>query len=338
MSIVVHIKFFKIRYAYINECFIKKCLMSNNTKPLYHFLLPSYWPLWLIISLLKINSFFPYSRQLKHGKLLGRFGHKVLTKRRAITRRNLALAFPELSLNERNKLTLEHFEAMGISLIEFGLSRWASDNMLSENSTWEGIENIQKAIDTGRGVILLSAHFTSLEISGRILKQVIPVFDVVYRRNHNAFINEILRSTRELSAQTAIEKRDIKSMIRNLRNGGIVWYAPDQSYNQKQSEVIPFFNIPAMTNTATSTIAKLGNAVVLPFFPRRLPDGGYVLKFLPLMNNFPSNNSIDDTKKYIKILEDQIRLCPEQYYWIHRKYKNLPVNYEDFYKDLKAWE
>ena len=170
------------------------------------------------------------------------------------------------------------------------------------------------------------------------MKQEIPVFDVVYRRNHNAFINEILRSTRELSARTAIEKRDIKSMIRNLRNGGIVWYAPDQSYNQKQSEVLPFFDVPAMTNTATSTIAKLGNAVVLPFFPRRLPDGGYVLKFLPLMDNFPSDDSIEDTKKYIKILEDQIRLCPEQYFWIHRKYKNLPKNYENFYKDLNAWE
>jgi|TARA_B110000263_G_scaffold224899_2_gene215557 KDO2-lipid IV(A) lauroyltransferase len=311
---------------------------QNNTKPLHHFFLPSHWPVWLLISLLKINSFLPYSRQLKHGKLLGRIGHKFLSKRRAITRRNLALAFPELSLSERNKLTLDHFEAMGISLIEFGLSRWASDKMLSKNSIWEGKENIQKALDTKRGIILLSAHFTSLEISGRIMKQEIPVFDVVYRRNHNAFINEILRSTRELSARTAIEKRDIKSMIRNLRNGGIVWYAPDQSYNQKQSEVLPFFDVPAMTNTATSTIAKLGNAVVLPFFPRRLPDGGYVLKFLPLMDNFPSDDSIEDTKKYIKILEDQIRLCPEQYFWIHRKYKNLPKNYENFYKDLNAWE
>ena len=311
---------------------------QNNTKPLHHFFLPSHWPVWLLISLLKINSFLPYSRQLKHGKLLGRIGHKFLSKRRAITRRNLALAFPELSLSERNKLTLDHFEAMGISLIEFGLSRWASDKMLSKHSIWEGKENIQKALDTKRGIILLSAHFTSLEISGRIMKQEIPVFDVVYRRNHNAFINEILRSTRELSARTAIEKRDIKSMIHNLRNGGIVWYAADQSYNQKQSEVLPFFDVPAMTNTATSTIAKLGNAVVLPFFPRRLPDGGYVLKFLPLMDNFPSDDSIEDTKKYIKILEDQIRLCPEQYFWIHRKYKNLPKNYENFYKDLNAWE
>ena len=311
---------------------------QNNTKSLYRFFLPSHWSIWLVISLLKINSFLPYSRQLKHGRLLGKIGHKFLPKRRAITRRNLALAFPELSPSERNKLTLDHFEAMGISLIEFGLSRWASDKMLSQNSNWEGKENIQKALDTKRGIILLSAHFTSLEISGRIMKQEIPVFDVVYRRNHNAFINELLRSTRELSARTAIEKRDIKSMIRNLRNGGIVWYAPDQSYNQKQSEVLPFFDVPAMTNTATSTIAKLGNAVVLPFFPRRLPDGGYVLKFLPLMNNFPSNDSIEDTKKYIKILEDQIRLCPEQYFWIHRKYKNLPKNYENFYKDLSAWE
>ena len=313
-------------------------MKQNKRKPLYHFLMPSDWPIWFILCLLRVNSSLPYLRQIKHGKFLGRLGHKILSKRRAITRRNLSLAFPELSIKDRNKLALEHFEAMGVSLAELGLSRWGSKEMLLENSAWEGKEYVKEALNTGRGIILLSAHFTSLEICGRILRYDFPEFDVVYRRNRNPFITEILRSTREIYARTAIEKRDIKSMIRNLKNGGAVWYAPDQSYNRKQSEVLSFFNIPAMTNTATSTIAKIGNAVVLPFFPRRLPEGGYILKFLPLMNNFPSNDSKEDTKKYIRILEKQIRLCPEQYYWIHRKYKNLPENYEDYYKDLDAWE
>lgn len=313
-------------------------MKNNKRKPLYHFLAPADWPIWFILFLLRVNSAFPYLRQIKHGKFLGRIGHKLLSKRRAITRRNLSLAFPELSINARNNLALKHFEAMGVSLVELGLSRWASKKMLLENSTWEGKEYVEEALNTGRGIILLSAHFTSLEISGRILRYNFPDFDVVYRPNRNVFINEILRSTREIYARTAIEKRDIKSMIRSLKNGGTVWYAPDQSYNRKQSEILPFFNIPAMTNTATSTIAKIGNAIVLPFFPRRLPEGGYILKFLPIMNNFPSGDSKEDTKKYIKILEEEIRLCPEQYYWIHRKYKNLPSDYEDYYKDLDAWE
>ena len=313
-------------------------MKQKTRKSIYQYLSPSHWPIWLILFLLKINSKLSYKKQIIHGKLLGRLGHKLSPKRRAITRRNLALAFPELSINERNKLALEHFEAMGASLIEMGLSRWASEKMLQEISTWEGTEYIQEALGTKQGIIMLSAHFTSLEISGRILGYGFPDFDVVYRKNRNPFITEILRSTRERFAANTIEKRDIKSMIRRLKNGGVVWYAPDQSYDRKHSKILPFFNTPAMTNIATSTIAKLGNAVILPFFPRRLPEGGYILTFKPLIRGFPSNDHSKDTEKYIKILEEQIRLCPEQYYWMHRKYKNLPQDYQNYYDDLKSWE
>ena len=138
-------------------------------------------------------------------------------------------------------------------------------------------------------------------------------------------------------AKKAIEKREIKNMIRSLRNGGTVWYAPDQSYNRKQSSVIPFFGVPSMTNIATSTIAKLGNAIVLPFFPRRLENGNYVLSFKAPLEDFPSNDPVEDTKKYIDLLEKHIKVCPEQYYWLHKKYKNLPEQYTDYYADLKNW-
>ena len=183
----------------------------------------------------------------------------------------------------------------------------------------------------------MSAHFTTLEISGLILQFEFPGFEVVYRKNRNPFITEIFRTTRESFAKKAIEKREIKNMIRSLRNGGTVWYAPDQSYNRKQSSVIPFFGVPSMTNIATSTIAKLGNAIVLPFFPRRLKNGNYVLSFKAPLKDFPSNDPVEDTKKYIDLLEKHIKVCPEQYYWLHKKYKNLPKEYTDYYADLKNW-
>jgi KDO2-lipid IV(A) lauroyltransferase len=117
-----------------------------------------------------------------------------------------------------------------------------------------------------------------------------------------------------------------------------VWYAPDQSYNRKQSALLPFFGIPAMTNTATGALARLGKAVVVPFFPRRLPEGGYVLTILPPVDGVPGDDPIEDTKKYLEILERQIRLCPEQYYWVHRKFKNRPEPLPDAYTDLAALE
>jgi len=280
----------------------------------------------------------PYRLQLGIGKLLGRIAHRFARERRAISRRNIELCFPELSPAERDALALAHFESLGMSIIELGLGRWASDEKLLAMTRIEGAEHIRNATDRGVGVILLSAHFTTLEISGRVLSLNSPPFDAVYRKNRSEFMTEILRTNRERSARGTIEKNDIKSMVRSLREGTPVWYAPDQSYNRKQSALLPFFGVPSMTNTATGTLARLGRAVVVPFFPRRLPKGGYVLSILPPVEGIPSEDPIEDTKKYLKILEDQVRLCPEQYYWVHRKFKNRPEPLPDPYADLAALE
>jgi len=185
-------------------------------------------------------------------------------------------------------------------------------------------------------VILLSGHFTTLEVSGRVMRLSIPPFDGVYRRHRSDFMNEILRTGRERSAANAIEKRDIKRMVRSLRDGRTVWYAPDQSYDRKGSEVVAFFGVPSMHTTATSTLARLGNAVVVPFFPRRLDNGHYELTILPPLEEIPSDDPVADTELYVRVLEERIRLCPEQYFWIHRKFKNLPDSYPDYYADLDA--
>jgi KDO2-lipid IV(A) lauroyltransferase len=125
-------------------------------------------------------------------------------------------------------------------------------------------------------------------------------------------------------------------MVRSLREGTPVWYAPDQSYHLKQSALLPFFGVPAMTNTATGTLAKLGKAKAIPFFPRRLPEGGYELLLLPPLEDMPSGDAEADTMKYTAVLEDQIRRCPEQYYWVHRKFKNRPETLPEVYADLDA--
>ena len=310
----------------------------SERKPLSHFRAPRYWPTWLGLGLLRLTCLLPYRLQLGIGKLLGRIAHRFVRERRAISRRNIELCFPELSPTERDALALAHFESLGMSIIELGLGRWASDEKLLAMTRIEGAEHIRNATDRGVGVILLSAHFTTLEISGRVLSLNSPPFDAVYRKNRSEFMTEILRTNRERSARGTIEKNDIKSMVRSLREGTPVWYAPDQSYNRKQSALLPFFGVPSMTNTATGTLARLGRAVVVPFFPRRLPKGGYVLSILPPVEGIPSEDPIEDTKKYLKILEDQVRLCPEQYYWVHRKFKNRPEPLPDPYADLAALE
>ncbi len=288
------------------------------------------------MGLLRLTCLLPHSTALAIGRALGRLTYRFVGLRRAIVRRNVELCFPELTPAELDNLAYAHFEALGMSVIEMGLGRWASDKHLQSITEFVGAEHLQKAIESGRGIILLNAHFTTLEISGRVLALHCPPIDAVYRKNSSDFITELQRSGRERSAESTIEKRDIKKMVRSLRNGRVVWYAPDQSYNRKGSVVVDFFGVPSMHTTATSSLARLGKAVTIPFLPRRKSDGTYVMTLLPAFDNFPSDDPLNDTQRYVEVLEDHIRTCPEQYLWIHRKFKGLPAEYPDLYADLDA--
>ena len=305
-------------------------------KPLYSYWTPRYWPIWIGVALLRLSLLLPWRWQIGIGKAIGRLGHRIAGERRAITRRNIELCFPELTPEERDQLALAHFEALGASLMEFALGRWASHRKMERLTTINGLEHVTDAIESGKNVILLSAHFTTLEISGRVFSQHVPPFDFVYRPFRNSLLTELVAGGREVSGRSAIEKSDIKSMVRSLREGTAVWYAPDQAYHQKQSALIPFFGVPAMTNIATTSLAKLGKAIAIPFFPRRLPEGGYVLDILPPLKNLPSDDPIVDTAEYLSVLEEQIRKCPEQYYWVHKRFKNRPEPLPDAYDDLDS--
>ncbi len=305
-------------------------------RPLHHYWAPKYWPNWIGIGLLRLSCLLPLNWQIGLGKSVGRLAHRIGAERRAISRRNIELCFPELSEAERNRLALEHFESLGASLMEMALSRWASDSYLQSITTVEGVEHIQQTLDEGYGVILLSAHFSVLELSGRVFSLQSPPFDAVFRPFRSDFMTEFMAGNREKAARSIIRKSDIKSMVRSLRDGVPVWYAPDQSYHLKQSALIPFFGVPAMTNIATTTLAKLGRAKAIPFLPRRLPEGGYELRILPPIDGLPSDDPVEDTKKYVAIIEAHIRRCPEQYFWVHRKFKNRPDPLPDVYADLDA--
>lgn len=311
--------------------------MSRSPRtPIRHYWAPRYWPTWIGIGFLRLSCLLPFKWQIGLGKAIGRVAHRIGAERRAITRRNIELCFPDLSAGERDQLAREHFEALGASLMEMALARWGKKEKLLAMTTVEGGHHIQETLDAGYGVMLISAHFTSLEISGHALREHCPPFDVVFRRFRNPLTTEIVASTRQVTARNVIDKNDIKSMIRSLRAGVPVWYAPDQSYHLKQSALIPFFGVPAMTNVATTTIAKLGRAKAVPFWPRRLPEGGYEIRIEPPIEGLPSDDPENDTRKYVALLEAQIRRCPEQYYWVHRKFKNRPATLPDVYADLDA--
>lgn len=303
--------------------------------PLYEFLGPRYWGIWIVIGIMRAGCWLPYPIQMKLGRGIGRLLYRLAGKRRLIARRNIELCFPDLDKAEQAAMTREHFESLGACLMEMALGWWGSDRQHERLMRVEGIEHLHEALEHGNGAILLTAHFTSIEASGRLFKTMSPPFKAMFRPGKNPLFNEMLRRGREKSAYGVIAKDDVRTMLKTLKRNMPVLYAPDQSYGMKWSALVPFFGVPAMSNVATSRISRMTGAPVLPYLPLRLPDdGGYVLSILPPIDGFPSDDPSADTLRYHQVLEEHILKDPSQYWWVHRRFKNRPEPLPDAYGDL----
>ncbi len=306
---------------------------KSEHDPMYRFFGPRYWLLWAALGLLRLYSLLPFSFLLKSGRALGPVLRFLLPKRVAIARKNIRACFPERNSKQHEQMIQEHFCSLGISMFEAAIGYWASDARIEQLCTFEGMEHIEAAQAQGKGVLMLTAHFTTLELSGRAMAMSVKRVAGIYREHTNPLMNEIIRRGRLQSADKLVEKSDVRSIIRCLRDGMAIWYAPDQSYRRKLGGMVPFFDVPAETNIATPAIAKISGAPVVPFYPIRTDDGHYRLVVLPALDDFPTADPIADTLRTNRILEDRIRINPDQYYWIHRRFKNRGPDYPDFYAD-----
>ena len=302
-------------------------------QPLTRFWQPRYWPIWVGLGWLRLMSLLPVRAQLAVGRGLGKLVYGLLPERRRIAANNLAICFPALATPEREALLHRHFASLGMTLMEHGLAWWASDALVERCVELRGAAHLREALATGRGIVLLTGHFGAQEFTGRLLRGIMPTFGALYRPNRNAFVDAILMRIRTRSASLMIPKQSMRRMIRALRNGTPVWYAPDQSQRGPFSALIPFLGEPAMTTTALSEIVRLGNALVVPVLPMRLAAAGhYSLEILPALANFPGANAEEDAILVNALLEAHIRRAPEQYYWIHRRFKGRPAPLPDPYE------
>ncbi len=302
--------------------------------PLYRLLAPRFWAIWLALGLLRLVVMLPYRLQAPIGRSVGRIAMTFARRRRQIAARNIELCFPAWDDAQRRQLLRRHFESLGMTLIEMGLCWWASDARLEPLFEIEGLEHLQAALQHGNGVIMLTGHFTTLDLGGRFLTMQAPV-TAMYRPNENPLFDEIMRRGRERSAQRAIPKQDIRGMVRALRENHAIWYAPDQSHRRGHSALVPFFNVPAPSNTATSALARMSGARVVPFLSLRLPDDrGYRFIIEPALTGFPGDDPEVDTLRINQWLERRIRLAPEQYLWIHRRFKPWDSDTPDPYAGI----
>lgn len=299
--------------------------------PLWRFWQPRYWGLWLGLALLRLACLLPYRGQLWLGRRLGGLLRRLLPRRRRVAARNLALCFPELDEAARERLLREHFASLGIALFELGLAWWASERMLDRLVHIEGLEHLLAAQAGGQGVIVLSGHFPAIEFTGRLARRSLPALAALYRPHENPFIDQLLRRGRERAGHL-IPKDSMRQLLRALRSGAPVWYAPDQAHRRQHSALVDFFGVPAMTNTALTQLVRMSGARVVPYLPRRRPDGsGYDVRILPPLEDFPGASPEADALRVNQLFEAHIRSAPDQYYWVHRRFKGRPPPLPDPY-------
>jgi Kdo2-lipid IVA lauroyltransferase/acyltransferase len=292
---------------------------------------PKYWPTWLGLGLLRLFEPLPFPVLLALGNAAGTLLAILPLSFVRIARRNLELCFPAMSADERERILREHFRSVGIGLFETAMSWWSPDARIRKLSELVGQEHLDAALACGRGVILLSAHFTTLEIGARSLTARGPT-NIMYRPTSNIVLERFLAKNRSKHAKRAIPRDDIRTLITALKSNEAVWYAPDQAYRKKGAEMVPFFGIPAATNTATSRLARMTGAAVVPYFVERLPGSkGYRMTLLPPLENFPSDSPAHDAQRFNELIEAFVTRVPAQYLWIHRRFKGLDPSYPNYY-------
>jgi KDO2-lipid IV(A) lauroyltransferase len=295
------------------------------------FLAPKFWPIWLGIGIIRSIPLLPYPLLLRLGKGMGYLMYRLMPKRRHIGSVNLRLCFPELGEASRNELLIRNFQSVATAGLETALAWWAPDKKLRSLAHYHGLEHLKNAIANGKSVILFTAHFTCLEIGGRLLL-IEQQYASMYKRHRNDLLEAVIGRSRSKHCEIAIQQDDIRGFLRLLKNKVPVWYAPDQDLGMTRSVFAPFMGVPTATITAPGRFAKMADALVVPYFPTRREDGsGYDIEILPPLENFPSGDDVADATTINKVIEDYARKTPAQYLWLHRRFKTRPPGESSVY-------
>ena len=286
---------------------------------------PRYWLLWLAVGLLWLVVQLPYPVLYRLGHAMGRLAMRLMKRRAKIAYRNLELCFPEMSEAERQQLAVKNFESVGMGVIETGIAWFWPTARINRWMDASGLEHIRAVQDSGRGVLLIGIHFLTLEMGARMFGIHNPGIGV-YRPNDNPVIDLLQTWGRMRSNKDMIDRKDLKGMVRALKNGEIIWYAPDHDYGPRASVFAPLFAVKdAATTSGTWMLAKMSKACIVPFVPRRKPDGkGYELIILPPECSPPLDDAETTAAWMNKVVEKCIMMAPEQYMWLHRRFKTRP--------------
>ena len=294
----------------------------STTPPDRPSLAPRHWPVWLGVGLCMALARLPWGLQRALGAATGWLALRLLPDRREAARTNLALCLPELDVAAREALLRANFRDVGIGLFEFARAWWGDVAPMRATVRIEGLDILQRLQAEGRGVLLVSGHFMTLELCGRLLCDHVPLAGM-YRRHRSPVMEWAVLRGRLRYASAMFGNGDTRAAIRHLKRGGVLWYAPDQDMRGKDTVFAPFFGIPAATITATHQFARMTGCAVVPFFHRREGDR-YVLQVGEPLAPFPTEDAVADSTSVNAAIEAMVRAAPSQYLWLHRRFKRQP--------------
>jgi len=277
------------------------------------------------LALIWLLHFLPLAVQAHLGAGLGALLYALASARRTVVLTNLRLCFPAQNDAERDRTARAHFRAFARSLLEHGILWWGSKEDVQALVRIEGLEHWRNVTD--QPVILLAPHFIGLDMGGIRLAAEFRL-NSVYSRQKSAAADAIFIHGRTRFGQTTLFARQdgIRPMIRSLKNGEPFYYLPDMDLGARDSVFAPFFGVEAATITGLSRIAGLAGAVIVPCITRQLPGGaGYVVKLYPAWRDFPSGDLTADARRMNAFIEERVREMPEQYYWLHKRFKTRPA-------------
>ena len=284
----------------------------------------------LLVGFLWLLHWLPLPALRGLGWILGKTLYALGRERRSVALINLRLCFPEKTEAEREALARQHFIAFSRAILDRTLGWWASKERLQRMIRVKGEEHL--IVPEGTSLIVLSPHFVGLDAAATRLT-MLAAGCTVYSKQKNPVFDKVLFDGRHRFQRCLLLSRQdgMRKVIKAMKQGLPFYYLPDMDFGPEDSIFVPFFGVQAATIPGVSRLSRLTGARVIACITRQVADG-YEVEITPAWDNFPGESVEADTELVNRFIETQVLRMPEQYFWLHKRFKTRPPGDQRFYK------